>query len=298
MSNQTNMEDFGKGLWDIFSTALGGAVGGGGMIIGDRILYTSSQTLIVADHEALAPAGFELFAWLVRTVGGGGGSSANRWGLGGLFEEDIILKSQLDGATTAAVVVGAGGVGAAGGNSSFAGLCVALGGQVSESGAVPGWHKAKTLFCRITASSGPIEIIKEGCFAGANIYSGDRGGAGGESTFAYRLGGAVHPHPNALAGQGTASSQVANLGGRTTFPSITLAQLLGTFAGGNPLTARAEPGHAGIGDRPGGGGNGSDIAAGGAGGVPGGGAGGGTTGTTATGGRGQVVLYPLFRKEL
>ncbi|NBB65311.1 hypothetical protein GVN18_39290, partial [Pseudomonas sp. ODNR1LW] len=248
MTDQAQLEAFGAGLGARLAAMDFGAAAAAGLWIGDRIEYTASQTLTVADHEALAPAGFELFGWNYVNIGGGGSSSGGGFGLGGLRETGFLPKSALAGASTLAVVVGAGGtLGGSGGESSFGGRGLALGGNRSNVGLPVGYHRSPCLLNSIGSSAGPIYAIREGCYSGANVYSGQRGGAGGASDFDYKRGGAVYPHPNVAAPPSGSFNGVAfNNTGPSNLPSVNLANFMSSLAGMNPLTDRASPGHAGV----------------------------------------------------
>lgn len=285
------------------SVGVGVAVG---MILGDRIAYTSSTTLNVADHEALAPEGYELFGWRVKAIGAGAsgaGANRNEGGWGGSAPDAVVLPKSLF-ASTVAVGVGAGGAstsdinsrGNAGGASYFGAQVFASGGPVGIGSlpVVPLTPGSAVFFLPSTTDpskpatwaegqpgSGASGAVRNGC----GSPTGRRGGGGASgNTSSVGVGGAVYPHPNASTGNAAAASPPEQLS--WTNSSGVVAYLRGA---GNPNVTHGAAGHDGIGDYPGGGGN---VA--GPGGFPGGGGGSGGS----KGGDGVVIVYPIFRKAL
>lgn len=293
----------------------------GGLRRGARIAFLASTTLAVADHEALAPAGYKLWGWDVICIGGGA-SGARYWGgTGGAREQRFVPRAEVG--ATVAITVGAGGVavsnnvGVHGGDSAFGASLAACGGGAGVSiGNVDGNFPARqsSRAAIETAPNGPTlafmsVLMGSAGFNGSAIVptvvlDGCRGGGGGCG--ANQVGGSVWPHPSALiairasgagfpapdGGLGNISASHLNMIRVRADPAV---------AGpGNPNPAVGAPGHPGVGDYPGGGGNGSTVvgSTAGDGGFPGGGGGGVNSNSVSNihgkGGDGVVIVYPIF----
>lgn len=285
-----------------------------GMILGDRILVTTSMTLDPATHEALAPK-YDLYGWKVKPIGGGAGGTSRVGGYGGSAPNyQIVLNS----GANVSIVVGSGGLGTnttsssatnPGGDSSF-GNITAKGGPGVTAVSVLSTDNPLRLF---QASSGAntaaaanttFYVYDEGApgiygvadirVNGSSSQSGTRGGGGGSfSPSVGSVGGCVYPHPNAFS-----NNTVSNSGYVLATPGLSggLWEIL-VKGSGNPNTSVSAIGHTGIGDYPGGGGN----SGGGNGGFPGGGGGGGSAASGTFGGNGGdgcVIIYPIFRIKL
>ncbi|USN13925.1 hypothetical protein KABACHOK_00890 [Brevundimonas phage vB_BpoS-Kabachok] len=290
----------------------------GGLRRGARISLTTSTTLQVADHVALAPAGYGLWGWDVICIGAGGSGMRYFGGSGGGREQRFVPVAEVG--TSVAVVVGAGGVavshsiGSPGGDTSFGvSLGASGGGAGLGSAAVDGIFPARTSK-RPLVDVGPSSATAwanyqtgaPGTSATAtvptNVFDGSRGGGGGVGPS--QAGGSVWPHPSAMSTVRAAGGGFGGVDGGAPASAAQLALVrvradVATAGPGNPSTTPGAAGHPGVGDYPGGGGNGNAGSAGnvaGDGGFPGGGGGGsnGSSGTQGNGADGVVYLYPIF----
>lgn len=302
-----------------------GSSGGSGMIIGDRIAYTSGKTATVATESGwVPPSGYELWGWRVICIGAGGGGGTSNGGNGGYRAEETVHKS-LFGSTITITVPSGGAANTSGGEASFGGIVRAPGGEANAR--VAGTQN--DVFFNNLSSNPTFIVVGEG-LGGTNVSqltvhgsssaSGKRGGGGGGRIVHYPdyynpvtpLGGAVYPSPRVRGGlfSENGSGVTEGLHGDDNYSYDSSNSKRGFILRkmhqglGNPTLTYGAAGHSGIGDYPGGGGNGGGTyydtndnpvyINGGTGGFPGGGGGAGNTG--GVGGAGVVIAYPIFRK--
>lgn len=280
-------------LSTMFPASTGGGGSGdtaGGMTIGDRITYSTSQTVSVSTWSALSPSSMELAGVIAVIIGGGGGGAVPTYtgdigGWGGERVREYYPVEELG--SSVVLTIGAGGTAGSdlsnptsGGDTSFGSLRIAYGG--------PGGGRSGKIDMRRQAAPYLNGLWLWGAGGNGSYASGwgshgDYGGGGGTQN---GYGGVVRTRAVTSAATPSYSS---SWGWGVSISSI------GT---GTPASLTAgTAGHAGIGDYPGGGGNGHPSGTGGAGGFPGGGGGAGST-LGGAGGAGVVYVYPVFRKVL
>lgn len=291
MTTQAALEAIGLGIGQRIKAA------GGGMVLGDRITYTSSQTVNRSTWVALATAaGLELAGVLVRACAAGGGGGWNEviyeGGWGGEWDEQFFTYEELG--TSVVLTIGAAGQGATastaattGGDTSFGGLLKVYGGKGAGTTVTARVKPSRAIMVNehttYTQWWGMGGADSTNGWGSLGNYGGGGGGRPPYSGFVV-TGGQVRGNVSALQATSVSSAKVF---------------LSPAYNGAGPVTTEGATGHAGVGDGPGGGGNPCmGGGPGGDGGFPGGGGGWGNTTRAGNGGAGVIYVYPIFRKVL